>query len=177
MKRIFLSFMLSASVLLTTHAERTFTHPGALVSNTEIANMKRHIEAKEQPWLSEWNALVSAYGGATYTAAANTEIGGSGGNRQRACRDAQAAFFNALIYRVRGTKSNAICAAKILSAWGNTCVSAKEELFQFPCLDMCTAAEFLREEDGSFYTGWAEDDRTNFMTMVRDVFVPALRLL
>lgn len=174
MKKV--SFILTMLMVTTTAlAERTFNHPGALVSNTEIANMKRHIEAKEQPWLQEWNALVSAYGAANYTAAANTEIGGSGGNRQRACRDAQAAFFNALIWRVRGTEANARCAADILSAWGNTCVSAKEELFQFPCLDMCTAAEFLRNEDGTFYSGWSETDRTKFMNMVRTVFVPSLR--
>lgn len=174
MKKLFLMMAMSM-VLFVAQAGRTFTHPGALVSNTEIANMKRHIEAKEQPWLSEWNALVSAYGAANYTAAPNTEIGGSGGNRQRACRDAQAAFFNALIWRVRGTEANARCAANILSAWGNKCTSAKEELFQFPCLDMCTAAEFLRGEDGTFYSGWTEANRNKFLNMVRTVFVPALR--
>lgn len=174
MKKV--SFVLAMLIVMSTAwAERTFVHPGSLVSNTEIANMKRHIEAKEQPWLSEWNALVSAYGAANYTATGNTEIGGSGGNRQRACRDAQAAFFNALIWRVQGTEANARCAANILSAWGNKCISAKEELFQFPCLDMCTAAEFLRNEDGTFYSGWSETDRTKFMNMVRTVFLPSLR--
>lgn len=174
MKKV--SFILTMLMVMTTAlAERTFSHPGALVSNTEIANMKRHIEAKEQPWLSEWNALVRTYGAANYTAAPNIEIGGSGGNRQRACRDAQAAFYNALIWRVRGTEANARCAANILSAWGNTCTSAKEQLFQFPCLDMCTAAEFLRNEDGTFYSGWTEGNRNNFMAMVRTVFVPSLR--
>lgn len=174
MKRLFV-IMAVWMALSVAQAGRIFTHPGALVSNTEIANMKRHIEAKEQPWLSEWNALVGAYGDANYTAAGNTEIGGSGGNRQRACRDAQAAFFNALIWRIRGTEANARCAANILSAWGNKCVSAKEELFQFPCLDMCTAAEFLRNEDGTFYSGWTEANRTKFLAMVRNVFVPSLR--
>lgn len=156
-------------------AQRTFNHPGALLTNTEIETMKRHIAAGEEPWLSEWNAMVSAYGAANYTAAANTEIGGSKGNRQRACRDAKAAFYNTIIWRIRGTEANALCAVRILSAWGNKCTSAKEQLFQFPCLDMCTSAEFLRNEDGSFYSGWSESDRANFMKMVRDVFVPALR--
>lgn len=154
---------------------RVFTHPGSIISNEDIENIKSHVSAKEQPWLAEWNALVSAYGSADYVANGNTEIGGSGGNRQRACRDALAAMYNAIIWRVRGTDDNAKCAARILSAWGNKCVSAKDELFQFPCLDMCIAAECLRNADGSFYKGWAESDRNNFMRMVRNVFVPALR--
>lgn len=172
-KMFFMMAMLMATSIAW--AERTFTHPGALVTNVEIETMKRHIDAKEQPWLSEWNALVAAYGSASYTSLGGAEIGGSNGNRQRACRDAQAAFFNALIWRIRGTEANARCAANILSAWGNTCTSAKEELFQFPCLDMCTAAEFLRTEDGEFYTGWTEENRNKFLTMVRTVFVPSLR--
>ncbi|MDL2241801.1 hypothetical protein LJB91_02715 [Bacteroidales bacterium OttesenSCG-928-L03] len=154
-------------------SDRKFNHPGGLLSNKEIEVMKRHIEAKEQPWYGEWLSLVSAYGVANYTSTGGTEIGGSDGNRQRACRDAKAAFYNAVIWRVRGTTANADCAARILSAWGNTCTSAKEQLFQFPCLDMVTAAEMLRNEDGTFYEGWKEADRTKFMDMVRNVFYPA----
>lgn len=153
----------------------SFTHPGAIISNEDIDNIRNHAYAQEEPWLTEWNALVNAYGKADYSASGNTEIGGSGGNRQRACRDALAAMYNAVIWRVRGSDENARCAAKILSAWGNKCVSAKDELFQFPCLDMCIAAECLRNADGSFYQGWAEADREKFMNMVRSVFVPALR--
>lgn len=174
MKRLLILCALLAT-LTVGMAQRVFKHPGALLTNTEIETMKRHIEAGEEPWASEWNAMVSAYGAANYTAAPNTEIGGSSGNRQRACRDAKAAYYNTIIWRIRGTEANARCAATILSAWGNKCTSAKEELFQFPCLDMCTSAEFLRNEDGTFYEGWAEADRTAFMAMVRYVFVPALR--
>lgn len=154
---------------------RVFTHPGAIISNEDLENMKRHIDTKEDPWYTEWNALLAAYGSGNYEAAGNTEIGGSGGNRQRACRDALAAMYNAIIWRVQGSDENARCAARILTAWGNKCVNAKDELFQFPCLDMCIAAECLRNADGSFYREWQETDRNKFLKMVRNVFVPALR--
>lgn len=181
MKKIILSLVVLMQSIFCLAADsnaassRIFTHPGTIISNEDIANIRNHAYAQEEPWISEWNALVKAYGQANYSANGNTEIGGSGGNRQRACRDAWAAMYNAVIWRVRGTEANAQCAARILSAWGNKCVSAKDELFQFPCLDMCIAAECLRNADGSFYQGWAETDRKNFMNMVRSVFVPALR--
>lgn len=154
---------------------RSFVHPGAIISNEDIDNIKRHINAPSEPWIGEWRALFAAYGNADYVATGNTEIGGSDGTRQRACRDALAAMYNAIIWRVSGSSSNADCAARILTAWGNKCVSAKEQLFQFPCLDMCIAAECLRNADGSFYQGWKESDRTRFLDMVRNVFVPSLR--
>lgn len=179
MKKIFLTMFVLVQSLLCFAADNTsarkFTHPGSIYSNEDIANVKKHVDAKEQPWLSEWDALVAAYGNADYVANGNTEIGGSGGNRQRACRDAWAAMYNAIIWRVRGSDANAQCAVRILNAWGSKCVSAKDELFQFPCLNMCIAAECLREESGIFYGGWAEADRNKFMNMVRNVFVPALR--
>lgn len=181
MKKILISIVLFLFCLTSfttygqTESTRRFNHPGAIISNGNIENIKKHITAADEPWKSEWNALLNAYGNANYVASGNTEIGGSGGNRQRACRDALAAMYNAVIWRATGSTKNANCAAAILSAWGNTCVSAKDELFQFPCLDMCIAAECLRNEDGTFYKGWKETDRDNFLKMVRNVFVPALR--
>lgn len=130
MKKFFLTMFVLLQSLLCFATDNTparkFTHPGSLYSNEDIANVKKHIDAREQPWLSEWNNLVATYGNADYVANGNTEIGGSNGNRQRACRDAWAAMYNAIIWRVRGSDANAQCAAKILSAWGNKCVSAKE---------------------------------------------------
>jgi hypothetical protein len=157
-------------------AARTFVHPGASLSNDDIANMKKHIAAKENPWYSEWLILqASSLGSSNYTATPSAEIGGSDGTRQRVSADATAALYNAIEWRVTGDVKYADCAARILSAHGNTMVTASAQLYQFPSLDLTLAAEMLRDESGAFYSGWALADRTTFLSKVRTILVPACR--
>lgn len=139
--------------------------------------MKAHIDAREQPFYKEWTALKSdSRAASTWTAHNPVEdIGGSDGVRQRACADAQAAMYNALIWQLTGQKAHANAAVKTLMGWANVVTSAQNQLFQYPCREFAQAAEMLRKADGSFYEGWAEADVEIFLTMVRDIFVPALR--
>ena len=173
----FIFILLIVFTCVQVRAQRTFVHPGGSISNDDIANMKAHIDAKENPWYSEWLALQSSkLGQSTYVPAPNTEIGGSDGTRQRASADATAALYNAIEWRITGETRFADCAARILTDWGNTVETATAQLYQFPCLDMCLAGEMLYDENGVVYSGWAKADRDTFLSKVRDVFVPACRL-
>ena len=166
------------SVLMSLHvsAQRTFIHPGSILTKSDLERIKLHVDQKDEPWLTSWKELQSSsYGNCTRTANPSTEIGGSDGNRQRADADATTALIEAIEWHVTGQARYANHAVKLLSAWGNKVETAKAELFQFPSVTMCMAAEMLRYEDGSFYEGWAESDLTNFLSMVRNILYPACK--
>lgn len=157
-------------------AQRTFTHPGGMLSKADMERIKTHVEAGDEPWASGWKTFQAApLAQSDYTAKATAEIGGSNGQRQRASADAQAALYNAIQWHVTGKETYARCAARILTEWGKTLETANAELFQYPSKGMVLAAEMLRNSDGSFYSGWKEEDCRRFLDKVRDVLVPANR--
>lgn len=160
----------------TSMAQRTFKHPGSILTASDLKRIKQHVDARDEPWYSSWLELKSSsYGNCSRVANPATDIGGSDGTRQRASADATAALIEAIEWHVTGQKSYADHAVKLLSAWGNKVQSANNQLFQFPSVSMSMAAEMLRYEDGSFYEGWAESDRTNFLNMVRNILYPACK--
>lgn len=174
-KRLFLFILLLTVYTLSIEAQRTFNHPGSILSQTDLDRIKTHVEANDEPWKSCWTALqADTYAKSSYTANPATEIGGSNGNRQRAAADAYAAMLNAIEWHVTGKVAYANCAAKILTAWGNKLETASAELYQYPCRAFIVAAELLRTKDG-FYEGWAEIDRNTFLEKVRTIMVPACR--
>jgi regulation of enolase protein 1 (concanavalin A-like superfamily) len=180
MKRTFLLIVLSLILLVpaSLRAQRVFHHPGGVLSQQDFDRIKAHVDAGDEPWATQWKAFQNVSGGlakSTYTASPNTEVGGSDGNRQRASRDATAAFYNAIEWHVTGQKAYADCAARILTAWGNKIETASAQLFQYPTHAFVTAAEMLRDSTGAFYSGWAEADRTTFLNKVRTVMVPACK--
>ena len=156
-------------------AQKTFNHPGSILSKNDLERIKQHVNAGDEPWASCWKVFQQDdCAKPTYTAKATAEIGGSNGTRQRAATDAYAAMLNAIEWHVTGKVAYANCAAKILTAWGNKLETASAELYQYPCRAFIVAAELLRTQDG-FYEGWAETDRTMFLEKVRTVMVPACR--
>lgn len=175
-KKIFIAIGLLLSVISVCMAQRTFVHPGSILTKSDLERIRQHVQAQEEPWYASWQSLQSsAYGNCSRTANPSTEIGGSNGNRQRASGDAYAALIDAIEWHVTGQKRYADHAVKLLSSWGNKVTTANAELFQFPARTMSIAAEMLRYEDGTFYEGWATNDRENFLNMVRTVLVPACR--
>lgn len=160
----------------TSIAQRTFKHPGSILTASDLKRIKQHIDARDAPWYSSWLELKSSsYGNCTRTANPATDMGGTDGTRQRASADATAAMIEAIEWHITGQKRYADHAVKLLSAWGNKVQTANNQLFQFPSVSMSMAAEMLRYEDGSFYEGWAESDRTNFLNMVRNILYPACK--
>lgn len=169
----FLFLLLVVSIGVS--AQRVFNHPGGILSSTDLERIKQHVDAGDEPWASCWKDLQSySLAQNTYTAKPSAEIGG-GGTRQRAASDGYAAMLNAIEWHITGNTAYADCAARILTAWGETLETASAELYQYPCRNMIMAAEMLRNSDGSFYEGWAENDRNTFLTKVRTVMYPAAK--
>lgn len=174
-KRIFTFLMLLVTLFATTSAQRTFNHPGGILSTSDLERIKTHVNAGDEPWASCWRELQgNSLAQSTYTARPLAEIGGSDGQRQRAAADAYAAILNAIQWHVTGNEKYARCAAKILTDWGNTLESASWELYQYPSRALILAAEMLRTPDG-FYEGWAEADRDRFLGKVRTILYPACK--
>lgn len=174
MKRTILSYLF----LLVSHLcfSHTFVHPGSILTQSELDRIKQHIAAQDQPWYDSWLQLQgSPFGNLSRKASPSAEIGGSNGTRQRASGDAYAALLDAIQWHVTGDNKYADHAVQLLSAWGNQVTTASAELFQFPARSMCIAAEMLRYGDGSFYQGWPENDKANFLKMVRNVLYPACK--
>ena len=173
-----LTFMIVMLTILGVRiqAQKTFNHPGSILSKNDLERIKQHVNAGDEPWASCWNAFQQDNcAKPTYTAKTTAEIGGSDGTRQRAATNAYAAMLNAIEWHVTGNVTYANCAARILTEWGKSLQTASAELFQYPCRAMIVAAELLRNHDGTFYEGWAEADRTTFLEKVRTVMVPACR--
>ena len=38
-------------------AERTFVHPGNILTKNDMERIRTHIEAHEEPWYSSWHDL------------------------------------------------------------------------------------------------------------------------
>lgn len=160
----------------TVKKQRTFNHPGGILANDDLERIRHHVALGDEPWASGWKTFqADPLAKSDYTAKATAEIGGSNGQRQRASADAQAALYNAIEWHVTGEEAYARCAARILTEWGKTLETANAELFQYPSKSMVLAAEMLRNSDGSFYSGWKEEDCQRFLNKVRDVLVPANR--
>ena len=175
MKKIFIFLILCLQ--LTSLSARTFVHPGALLSAEEITKMKRVVQQGSGFQYDQWKAfLADSRSQSTWRAhGPSADIGGSDGVRQRASKDGVAATYNAIIWQVTGDTLHADAAVQTLMGWCDSIKSARNQLFQYPCRDLIQAAEMLRNSDGTFYSGWAQADVDRFLTMVRDIFVPALR--
>ena len=81
-KRFSLFILLLTVFTLSIGAQRTFNHPGSILSQTDLDRIKAHVEAGDEPWKSCWATLqADTYAKSSYTAKPSTEIGGSNGNR------------------------------------------------------------------------------------------------
>jgi len=182
MKKLFLVFA-TLFVCVATQAEREWKHPGCSTSESDLQRMKSMIRAQKSPWYDAWLMLKKDWKAAnTYntTGSINGDIGGSDGNRQKAARDAQAAYYNMLMWYVLNdstgyeatAKKHAECARNIINTWTSTITTdnVSAELFMLPISIIVEAAEMLR-----LYDGWTSDEREAFSTLCREKFYPATK--
>lgn len=149
-----------------------FVHPGLNHSRADLDRMKEKVLAKEHPWIEGWDSLCNFRDSrADFKASPKPTLGGSDGTRQRAERDAKAAYYNMLRWYVTGDESHARCAVDILNDWSNSIKSVVTgELFMLPVAAFMKAADLVR-----LYSGWEQEDRERFEKMARDYFYPACR--
>jgi regulation of enolase protein 1 (concanavalin A-like superfamily) len=169
-RRLLFFLLVQLSVCMPVRA--AFNHPGGLHTLDDLDRMKAKVLSNTSPWIDGWNLLI-ADSRAQRNWVANptgyTTVGGKAGERQRAQKDAVAAYYNTLRWYVTGDASYADCAVRILNTWSNSITSVVTgELFQLPIPPMVQAAELLR-----LYPGWSSADIDKFKYMCLNYFYPA----
>lgn len=172
MKNKFLLLVLCLFVGLCSDLSAQYVHPGMNHTKADLDRVKQKVLAGEHPWIDGWNAMCAERDArADFKASPKSTVGGSDGTRQRASRDATAAYYNILRWYVTGDESHARCAVDILNAWSSSIKSVVTgELLQLPIRDFLQAAEIVR-----LYPGWKTEDIERFKTMCRDYFYPACK--
>ncbi len=151
---------------------QNFVHPGGLHTQSDLDRMKDKIAAGASPWIEGWNELIKdSRAQSSYQPAPRANMGDS---RQRAAKDAQAAYFNALRWYISGDTTHAECAINILNSWSSTVDQVPSGVDQ-PGLSgiyvfhFAVAAEVLR-----VYPGWAQSDIDQFKNMMTTYLYPVV---
>jgi Alginate lyase len=138
-------------LLLTVPQVYSFAnHLGLLVTGAEIERAQLKIKAKQDPWFSSWNKLISIkYSSASYTNNAVSTINRSE-NGDLLWHDVAAAFALALRWQISGDSLYADAAANILVAWGERLKSLgdpddKYLMAGLQGYELANAAELLRD--------------------------------
>jgi len=150
----------------------SFTHPGGLLTLTDLNRMKTEVAANAHPWIDDWNVLIAdPLASSTYTNHATANMGTS---RQLADQDAHAAYLNAIRWYISGDTSYANRAVTILNAWSaavNVVPTGTDTpgLIGIPIFDFALAGEVLR-----IYSGWDTTHFTQFTTMMTTYLYPVV---
>ncbi|MBT2424070.1 alginate lyase family protein [Streptomyces sp. ISL-22] len=159
---------------------RAFTHPGLLHSAADLARMKAAVAAQESPIHDGYLAFAAhARSKSTYAVQNTGQITSWGRGptnfQNQAVADSAAAYQNALMWCVTGTRAHADKARDILNAWSASLtmvtgadgpLGAGLQAFKF-----VNAAELLRHSD---YDGWAAQDIARCERSFLDVWYPAI---
>jgi regulation of enolase protein 1 (concanavalin A-like superfamily) len=151
-----------------------FVHPGGLHTQADLDRMKTQVAAGAHPWIDDWNLLIAdPLAQSTYTAAPRANLGA---NRQRADRDAHAAYLNAIRWYISGDTTYADAAVRILNAWSATVsqvpAAPAPDVYGLQAIaiqDFALAAEVLR-----IYPGWSAADIASFKSMLTNYFYSAV---
>ena len=102
------------AVSMTSFAQQQYAHPGIDLTQEELDRIKTNVNAYKQPWLDGWNKLLAERDAQSdFKASPKSTVGGSNGTRQRAERDANAAYYN--ILRWQGRRIKLRCPPKVLT--------------------------------------------------------------
>jgi hypothetical protein len=175
-----------------------FVHPGVLLSNVTLADLKRHTNAGTEPWASilaavrgaavcrgEWGcrkipnvttAHVS-YASLNYSAKPRSTVE-CGHGRNLGCdderQDAQAAYIHALLFVVSGDVAHAIKSAEIMDDW--SAVLVKHTNSNAPLQAAWTGSVFPRAAEiiRHLWNGWAPTRIARFEKMLTSAYLPVV---
>lgn len=148
-----------------------FVHPGALHTKADFARMTAKVNAKEQPWLANWEMLAkSPHGLRSPIRPVEQIIRGIPGknNYTQAQLDAATLYQCALRYRITGDKAQADKAVELMNRWAatmkqsvggnsNFALGAGIVGYLFAC-----GAEMMRG-----YPAWKPEDFASFKEMMK----------
>ncbi|KQX57042.1 MULTISPECIES: alginate lyase family protein [unclassified Streptomyces] len=160
-------------------APEHFRHPGVLVGGAQLASVRRHVAAGEEPWSSAYRSMgESAYASLDYaphpakTVACPSNAGTDACVAER--EDAIAAYTQALMWSVSGEAAHAAKAVEIMDAWSKT---VKEHTRDDADLQTAwsgsswaRAAEIVH----AGYPQWGGPAVQRFKWMLRRAYLPAV---
>jgi hypothetical protein len=147
-----------------------FVHPGGLHTLADLDRMKTNVLAGNHPWIDDWNRLLTdPEAQSNWKPAPKPNMGTS---RQRADKDAHAAYLNTLRWYISGDTNYAECAVKICNAWSRTVNQVPSGtdipgLSGIPVFDFALAGELLR-----IYPGWRREDFEAYTNMMVRYYYP-----
>jgi MBG domain (YGX type) len=179
---------------------QVWQHPGVLVSQAQLDFVKQQVNNKVEPFFQEFlNAQKSSYGSLSYKPEGPYPGGitqcGSYSNPNDGCQfaddDSAAAYVQALLWYITGTRTYANNAIAIMNAYGSG-LKGFAGTAAYPCpggsTSACSngplqaawdstkwprAAEIIRYgNNGS--AGWAASDIANFSNMLETIYKPII---
>lgn len=147
-----------------------FVHPGGLHNRADLDRMKARVAAGAHPWIDDWNKLIAdPLAQDTYRPSPMANMGVS---RQRASRDAHAAYLNTIRWYISSDSRYADCAIRICNAWSSA-VNQVPSGADIPGLSGIPIAEFaMVGELLRICPRWAAADFARFKTMLLTHWYP-----
>lgn len=149
-----------------------FTHPGLLVSQSDIDRIQTKLAAKKEPWTASWEKLTSIpFASTDYKNNAVKEVN-RGQNGEALWHDAAAAFNLALRWQVSRQEQFAEAASNILVAWADklTTFSGGDDAYLTAGLqgyELANAVELLYD-----YKPFVKSGRSNVVRLLNEMFLP-----
>ncbi|KAL6914880.1 hypothetical protein FSST1_012640 [Fusarium sambucinum] len=149
-----------------------FTHPGLLVSSSDIDRIQTKLAAKKEPWTASWEKLTSIpFSSVDYKNNAVDEVN-RGQNGEALWHDAAAAFNLALRWKVSGEEQFAEAASNILVAWADKLkvFSGGDDAYLTAGLqgyELANAVELLHD-----YKPFINDGRPKVLRLLTELFLP-----
>ena len=158
-----------------------FIHPGVLVNQAQLDEIKKRVAAGTEPQKSAFEKLkTSALGSLTYVPHAWKACEcGPRSNPDLGCKDEQAdsaaAYSQALLWYITGNRAYAQNAIKIMNAWSGTLTGghayANGPIQAAWCASLWPrAAEIIRYT----HAGWSDADIAKFQNMLRTQYLPSI---
>lgn len=158
-----------------------FNHPGVLVNQAQLAELKRRVASGVEPQKTAFEAMQkSPLAAKDYTPHPVDCVScGPRSNPDIGCKDEQrdcaAAYTQALLWAVTGNKLYAENAIRIMNAWSSTLqrghTYANGPIQAAWCGSVWPrAAEIIRYT----HTGWSEADILKFQNMLRTQYLPSV---
>ncbi|PWR15661.1 hypothetical protein DKT69_09725 [Micromonospora sicca] len=156
-----------------------FTHPGVLVSRSQLDFVRSRVQAGAQPWASAYNQMMSSwYANLSRNPAPRSVVEcGSYSNPNYGCtderEDAIAAYTTALAWYLTGDGRYAQKSIQIMDAWSATITSHTGS--NAPLQTGWAGSVWPRAAEIIRYTYGSWPNATRFTTMLRNVYLPVVR--
>ncbi|WP_284646658.1 S-layer homology domain-containing protein [Paenibacillus silviterrae] len=166
---------------------RIFNHPGILLRTEDLQRMKEHVQAKVEPWYSDYQRMVNSVSyqvaSSDYQTTVFSKVGRGGapsdsGNMGYFEKGGNAAYFNALQWVITGDNQYADKAVDLLRQWANTLkvIDGRDRILGagINAYKFASAAEIIRYYNGG-YSGYGDADFKMLKDMMINVVYPVIQ--